>query len=450
MFTKDKSFYKNFFSLYWVIVLQNVIVLGVGLADNIMIGAYSETSLAGVAAVNQIQFIYQQLIMSVGDALVVLGSQYWGQRRTEPIKRLLSTALFTGLGIGVILFTVASLTPTGVVGLFTESEAIVSEGASYLSLIRFTYIPFALTQILLASLRAVERVKIAFVTSVGSFVTNCAINYVLIFGRFGAPEMGVRGAAVGTLCARGLELSLVIGYLILRDDRLKLRLRDVFSPSGELTRDFFRSGAMIILAGGMFGCSTALQSVILGHMNDYAIAANSASTALYQVLKVAAVGASSATGIIIGKTLGMGRTDKIKEYTRTLQMIFLCVGVFMSVSLFFLRTPVLSLYDLSPETHRLANNFILILCVTGFGTAYEMPVLTGIVRGGGDSSFVFWNDLVSIWMIVLPLSYCAAFVFGWPPEAVVFCLNADQLFKCAAAAIKANRYRWMKKLTRES
>ena len=449
MFTKDKSFYKNFFSLYWVIVLQNVIVLGVSLADNIMIGAYSETSLAGVAAVNQIQFIYQQLIMCTGDALVVLGSQYWGQRRTEPIKRLLSTALLTGLGIGLILFGIATLAPAGVVGLFTESEAIIGEGTAYLSLIRFTYLPFALTQILLAGLRSVERVKIAFATSVCSFVTNCSINYVLIYGRLGAPEMGVRGAAVGTLCARLLELVLVILYLCLRDDRLKLRVKELFTPSSALTRDFFRSGAMIILAGGMFGCSTALQSVILGHMNDYAIAANSASTALYQVLKVAAVGASSATGIMIGKTLGAGRTDKIKEYTRTFQMIFLCVGVFMSVSLFFLRTPILSLYDLSPETYRLANNFILILCVTGFGTAYEMPVLTGIVRGGGDSSFVFWNDLISIWLIVLPLSYCAAFVFDWSPEAVVFCLNADQLFKCAAAAIKANRYRWMKKLTRE-
>lgn len=448
MFTKDKSFYKNFFSLYWVIVLQNVIVLGVALADNIMIGAYNETSLAGVAAVNQVQFVYQQLIMCTGDALVVLGSQYWGQKRIEPIKKLLSTALLTGLGIGLILFAAASLFPHGLVGLFTESEAITLEGATYLSIIRFTYLPFALTQILLASLRAVERVKIAFSTSVCSFIINCSINYVLIYGHFGAPELGVRGAAIGTLCARLFELTLVIGYLILRDDRLKLRLRELLSPSRTLTHDYFRSGAMIILAGGMFGLSTALQSVILGHMNDYAIAANSASTALYQVLKVAAIGASSATGILIGKTLGSGRVDKIKEYTRTLQMIFLCVGVFMSVSLFFLRRPILSLYDLSPETYRLANNFILILCVTGFGTAYEMPVLTGIVRGGGDSSFVFWNDLVSIWMIVLPLSYCAAFVFGWSPEAVVFCLNADQLFKCAAAAIKANRYRWMKKLTR--
>lgn len=448
MLTKDKGFYKNFFSLYWVIVLQNIIVLGVALADNIMIGAYNETALAGVAAVNQIQFIYQQLVMCTGDALVILGSQYWGQRRTDPIKKLLSTGLFTGVGIGLILFAVASAAPNGVVGLFTESEAIVEQGADYLSLIRFTYLPFALTQIVLASLRCVEKVRIAFLTSVCSFVTNCAINYVLIYGRLGAPEMGVRGAAVGTLCARILELVLVILYIAFCDDRLKIRLKELFTPSRELTRDFFRTGAMIILAGGMFGVSTALQSVILGHMNDNAIAANSAATALYQVLKVAAVGASSATSIVIGKTLGTGRTDKIREYTRTLQMIFLGVGVFMSVSLFFLRTPILSLYDLTPETYRLANNFILILCVTGFGTAYEMPVLTGIVRGGGDSRFVFWNDLVSIWLIVLPLSYLAAFVFRWEPEIVVFCLNADQLFKCAAAAIKVNRYRWMKKLTR--
>ena len=88
--TKDKQFYKQFFSLYFVLVLHNIIVLGVNLADNIMIGAYSLTALAGVAAVNQVQFVFQQIIMGCGDALVVLGSQYWGQGRTAEMQSLFS------------------------------------------------------------------------------------------------------------------------------------------------------------------------------------------------------------------------------------------------------------------------------------------------------------------------------------------------------------------------
>ena len=96
----------------------------------------------------------------------------------------------------------------------------------------------------------------------------------------------------------------------------------------------------------------------------------------------------------------------------------------------------------------LADRFLLVLCVTSIGTAYQMPTLTGIVKGGGDTKFVFYNDIVSIWCIVLPVSYLAAFVFNWSPLAVMICLNSDQIFKCGAAVIKVNRYKWVKSLTR--
>ena len=145
--------------------------------------------------------------------------------------------------------------------------------------------------------------------------------------------------------------------------------------------------------------------------------------------------------------------DVIKSYAQTLQLMFVGIGVCTSTALFLLRVPIVNLYaaispDLSRETYEMALQFILVLCVTGFGTAYQMPVATGIIRGGGDAKFVLINDLVSIWGIVIPVSLLAAFVFEWPPVVVIACLNADQVFKCGAAGIKVNRYKWMKKLTR--
>jgi len=446
--TKDKSFYKQFFSMYWVLVLHNVIALGVNLADNIMIGSYNETSLAGVAAVNQIQFVFQQIIMGSGDALVVVGSQYWGQKRTKEITKLSLGAMTIALLAGIFLFVAGSLAPDYVVGIFTPSDAIICEGAKYLRIIKYTYIIFGITNILLATLRSVETVKIGFYISLSTLLVNCSINYLLIGGNFGFPELGVEGAAIGTLTARCIELIIVICYIAFFDRKLCLSLKDYLTPDKNLFGDYMRVAASTVSVAAMFGCSTALQTVILGHMSDNAIAANSVSTSLYQTLKVAAIGASAATSIIIGKAVGQGDMKKIREYTKTLQIMFLIIAAIMSSALFVLRVPILSLYDLNPETYRLANAFILVLCVTGFGTAYEMPVLTGIVRGGGDAAFILKNDIISIWCIVLPLSFLAAFKFGWPPEVVVFCLNFDQLFKCVAAAVKANNYTWIKKLTR--
>ncbi len=159
---ETRLFYKNFFSIYIALVLQNVVTLSVNLADNIMLGAYSETALAGVAAVNQIQFIYQQLIMALGDGLVIFGSQYWGKRQTEPLKKIAAAAMHAALVIGVLLFVLVSAFPARAVGVFTTDQPIISEGMKYLRIIRFTYLFFAVTQLLLAALRSTETVKIAF------------------------------------------------------------------------------------------------------------------------------------------------------------------------------------------------------------------------------------------------------------------------------------------------
>ena len=131
--TKDKDFFKNFFSLYVMIVLQNVIVLGVNLADNIMIGSYDQTAFSGVSAVNQIQFVFQQITMGLSDALVVNASQYWGQKRTNPVKSLASGALVIGGCVGIALFLAATFFPRQIVGIITPTEAIIDEGVKYLS-----------------------------------------------------------------------------------------------------------------------------------------------------------------------------------------------------------------------------------------------------------------------------------------------------------------------------
>ena len=456
--TRDRSFYQNFFRLFSMIVLQNVIVLSVNLADNIMIGAYSEISLSGVAAVNQLQFIFQQLTMGIGDALVVLGSQYWGQKRTEPIKRFFVGALLLGTALSLLFFAVSAITPAGVVYLFTDDPAIHAAGVEYLKVMKYSFLVFAVTNLLLAVLRSVETVRIGFWVSVSTLLVNGGLNYLLIEGRLGAPRLGVTGAAIATLAARVVELAVVLFYLLRLDKKLSWRLRDFFRMDKLLVQDYLRLVRPFLLTSLMFGGAVMLQTVILGHLEDTGaggstIAANSIASTLYQMLKVAIVGASSAAAVLIGKAIGSGRMDVIKSYAKTLQLMFVGIGVCTSTLLFLLRVPIVGLYtaispDLSPETRQMALDFILVLCVTGFGTAYQMPVATGIIRGGGDAKFVLINDLISIWGIVIPVSLLAAFVLRWPPVAVIACLNADQVFKCGAACIKVNRYRWMKKLTR--
>lgn len=442
------SFYKRFFTIYIALVLQNVITLSVNLADNMMLGAYSETALSGVAAVNQIQFVFQQLLMALGDGLVIFCSQYWGKNRTEPMKKIAASAMQGGLMIALVLFGIVSFFPYQVLGVFTAEEAIISQGAQYLNIIRFTYFFFAVTQILLASLRSVEMVKIALYLSVMAFLINCSINYILIYGNFGAPQMGAAGAAIGTLAARIAELTVLIIYISKKEKRLGLTLKTFLQFDKTLCRDYIKITLPMMAVQGLWGLNTALQTVILGHMTAAAIAANSVASTVFLMVKSMAVGAASAASVMIGKTIGMGDIRLTRAYSVKLQKLFVVIGIFSGIVLFFIRIPILSMYDLEPATMEMANTFLLILCVVIVGMSYQMPTNNGIIRGGGSAAFVVKMDLISIWCIVIPLSFFMAFVAKASPAVVVCCLNADQIFKCVPAFIKSHYGNWIRKLTR--
>ena len=442
----DTSFYRKFLTIYVALVLQNVVTLSVNLADNMMLGSYSETALSGVAAVNQIQFIYQQLLMALGDGLVIFCSQYWGKRQTEPMKKISATAMHAGLLIAILLFALVSIFPRQAVGIFTTEESIIREGVSYLSIIRFTYLFFAVTQILLATLRSVEVVKIAFYLSVMTFFVNCGINYVLIYGHFGAPEMGAAGAAIGTLAARMTELVVLIIYIIKKEKQLHLSIRSYLQHDRVLSGDYFRVTAPMLVVQGLWGVNTALQTVILGHMTAAAIAANSVASTIFMMVKSMAVGAASTASIIIGNTIGTGDIALVKKYSGRLQRIFVVIGLVSGLLLFLIRVPILQLYDLSASTKEMANTFLIILSVVVIGMSYQMPTNNGIIRGGGNAMFVVKMDLISIWGIVIPLSFVMAFVVKASPAVVVCCLNADQIFKCIPAFLESHYGNWIRKL----
>lgn len=448
MIVKNKAFYKNFFLLCIPLVLQSMISLGVNLADNIMLGKYGETSLSGVTAVNQIQFVYQNLLIGIGDGMVILASQYWGQKKLAEIKKISAVAMRTGLVMMVLLFAAASVFPYQMVGLFSEDPAIIQEGVRYISVIRFTYPFFCLTTLLLATLRIIEVVRIALVLSVSTLCINCGINWLLIYGHFGFPRLGVTGAAIGTLTARIVELLLLLYFLKRKECLLHLRLKDYLRLDRLFVRDYFKVSGPIIFLQSLWGVNTALQTAILGHLSSSAIAANSMASNLYLMVKTMAVGAASTTNVIIGRAIGEGNEKKVRLYANTMQVMFVCLGVGAGLCLLGLTEPVLSLYSFSPESRRLARAFLHILCVVMAFMCYQMPVNAGIIKGGGDTKYILKLDLISIWGIVVPLSFFVSFVLKASPEIVVICLNLDQIFKCVPAFIKVNHGHWMKKLTR--
>ena len=446
---KDKYFYKSFFSMASVIILQNLLIYSVNLADNIMIGNYSETAMNGVSLANQIQFLLQMFAMGASNGLSVLASQYWGKKETAPIKKIFSSACIFGLGMSLLLAVFVITMPGTALGLLTDKQDAIAEGSKYIVIMGFTYCIYTLTNMFLAMLRSVETVKIGFAVTAVSLTVNISLNYCLIFGKFGFPELGVRGAAIATLAARIVELIIVAVYVFRFDKKIRFRFKDFFVIEKAYLRDYVKAGLPLIGSATSWGIAMAVQTAIIGRLDSAAVlGANNIATTIHQVVSVFYGSTSNSASVIIGKTVGEHDYDRVKTYAKRLQIIFLITGLMSGAIMFLLCDSVVSMYDIAPDTAQLAKIFIYILSVTIIGSNYEAPALCGIVSGGGDTKFVLYNDLIFMWGIVLPLSALSAFVFNFPIPVTFFLLKSDQILKCFVAVFKVNRFRWIKELTR--
>jgi Na+-driven multidrug efflux pump len=263
------------------------------------------------------------------------------------------------------------------------------------------------------------------------------------------PEMGVEGAAMATLISRIVEFVAVVGHTLFFAKKINGKIRDILHLDRQLFRNYIRVGLPLITYISIWGLAMSVQTAILGRMGADTIAANSIATTIFQVVSVVAYGSANASGVVIGKTVGEGNIPKVKAYSKTLQIIYIFIGLLSGAVLFSCKEWIISLYSITPETQQLARQFISVLSVTVIGTSYQVACLTGIVTGGGDTKFVLINDLIHQWLIVLPASFLTAFVFHTPLWVTFACLKSDQVLKCFVAIVKVNRYRWIRVLTRD-
>lgn len=447
LLTKDKSFYKTLVALAIPIALQNLVTFSVNLADSVMVGALGDAAVSGMYMGNQIQTLLQVFSGGIEGAILVLAAQYWGLRDTGSIRKICSISIRLSVLVGGVLTLLCAILPDKIIGLFSHDPQTIRCGAEYLGIVCFSYIFFCLTQSLIAAMRSVEIAKIGLYVSLCSLAANVGLNYVLIFGKLGFPAMGIKGAAIATVIARILETAIVTVY-VLKDQRLRFRLKDLLVTDRRLLSDFLRYGLPIIGGQVVWAVNMLASSAIMGRNTaEGAVVAMSIAGTVNNLAYVVMNGMSGAVGIITGKTIGAGEIDKMKEYARTVQVLFLALGLVTGLTVFSVRDFAISLYAVSPAAVAQAQAFINVLSVTIVGTCYQAACLFGLVKSGGDISFVFKNDAIFVFLVVLP-SAIAATVLGAPAWVVFACLKCDQILKCFVAVVKINSFNWMKKLTR--
>lgn len=432
------------------LALQNLLTYGVNMMDTVMLGRYSQDAMGGVSLCNQVQYLLQMLVVGAGEGAVVLGSQYWGKGNLKPIPHIIGVALRFGGSLAVLLFGIVAFFPTQLLSLLSNDSAVIAEGQKYFQIICFTYIIFTVTNILVASLRSIGIVKIGYVISGSTLVINVCLNYCLIYGNLGFPELGVRGAAIATLVSRCVELLIVIYYLKYQENRLNLTLTKLIRIDTSYIGDYTRVSSPVLINQALWGVAQMVQTGILGHLGGDVTAANAIAIQVFQVLSVVAYGAASASGIVVGRTIGEGNELRLRPLVNTLQALFITIGICSGLLIFVLREPILMVFGgtLTNRAYELSMQFMLVLSITTIGTSYQMACDNGIIRGGGDTAFSAKMNLISMWLIIVPFSAMAAFWWKCAPIVVFFLLKWDQLYKTIPVVMRLRSWKWVKKVTR--
>ncbi len=444
----SRVFYKSVLALVLPMAAQNLINVGISSLDVIMLGSVGETVLSGSSLANQIQFIMTMIFFGVTSGACVLTAQYWGKGDRRTIEKVMGIALRISITTGIVFTLAVELFPAQLMSLFTNEQPVIEEGVKYLQVVGVSYLFMSITMIYLNIMRSVERVIISTVVYSVSLVTNGVLNAVFIFGLLGFPAMTIRGAALGTVVARGVELVIVLIYAYRPNQPVKLRISDIFAKDRLLLRDFLKYSIPVTLNELMWGGGVSMIAAVIGHMGSAAVAANSVAQVTRQLATVVAFGIANATAIMIGKAIGEGNEDKAEDFGRRFVWLTIIAGVVGGLVVLCV-SPIASHYmTLTDQAREYLTFMMFVMSYFVVGQAFNSTMVVGVFRAGGDTKFGLIEDSIAMWGISILIGALGAFVFGWGVQAVYVVLMSDEIIKIPVNWWRYRTKIWLRNVTR--
>lgn len=450
LISRDKKFYRQVAGIAVPIALQGFITTGVNMMDTLMIGIVGETQLSAVSLANQFISIYQILCMGIGMGASVLVARYYGMRDRDSLKKTVAIMVRLCVGMAALFCLVTAFFPEWIMGIYTVEDAIISNGVRYLEYSVITYFLLGLSLTSTIVLRNVQKVKLPLYTSIGAFFINVGANYVFIFGEFGFPEMGVAGAAVGTLIARVFEFGMICGYLFLRDQEIGVRISDVFQKVGNLWREYIRISIPVLLSDGILAIGNNSVSMVIGRLGESFVAANAVTAMTQQLSTTVIQGFSQAGAIVTGYTLGEGDKDKAREQGYAFLGIGILFGAIGAGIIMLIAEPMITAYNLSTQTQEIARELMRAISLIVLFQATNSIMTKGVLRGGGDTKILMVADNIFLWVASIPLGILAGLVLHLPAFWIYFFLKVDQVLKAVWCVIRLRSGKWIKKIKSSS
>ena len=410
----DRDYIQTLTVVALPLVLQQVITYSVNLLDTMMIGSFGDATLAAVNLVNQFFLLFSMLMFGAVSGGNVLNAQFWGRRDIKSIHRVMGMQLIFGLVMGTIFLTVSQLFPAQILSIYSKDANVIQDGVIYLRIISLAFLLFPIGQFFGGALRSTGNTRTPMVVSIITLGINALLNFILIFGKLGVPVLGLVGAGIATVIARAVECILYITLTYKFQLPPAASLKEMLSFNSGLAKLLSQKGLPVILNETIWGLGTNTYAATYAAISTTSIAAFSAVSPVDNIAQALFIGVGDASAVIEGALLGAGNFDKAERYSKNTLTLSISLSVITGLLLLGLRTPILSLYNLSAEAHQLAFSLLTVLAVTLWLRTTNYTMIIGILRPGGDAAYALIIETIAMWCIGIPMARILGLRLGLP------------------------------------
>jgi len=441
----NKTFYLHVLSLAVPFMLQQLIGSSVNLLDNLMVGQLGDAAIAGVASANRFYLIATFAIFGLSGASSIFIAQYFGAKDEEHIKQSFRFSLIAAYGLIFPFLLIGTFYPVFIIGLFTKDPAVIASGSLYLKIAIWTYIPMTFSMTVGNAMRSVGETKIPLYTSMVAIVTNLIFNYILIFGHFGFPKMGVQGAALATIIARVLEVIVIAVILQKKHFVFNTKIRDLFHISPKLLKAITLKAIPLTTNEIFWSTGMSVLFKFYSTRGTEVMAGMSISGTVADLFFTLFGGMTVATTVVISQALGANRLQEARDDAYKLLHFSQGLAVVMGLLMFGVSFIVPQWYEVTDVSRQTAETFLRIQ--SGMFWLYMSNAQCFfILRAGGDTRSTLMMDAVFMWVVNLPIVGLVTYLTNWNVYAIYLVGQSTDFVKFFLAYSLVKREKWVKNL----
>ena len=452
----DKAFYKMVLGIAFPIMIQNAMTNFVNLLDNIMVGQLGTEQMSGVAIVNQLVFVFYLLIFGGLSGVGIYTAQYFGNKDDEGIRQTFRYKLWLGMIITIATVLVLIWFGDNLIGLYLNGSsdggdlnATLRYGREYLGIILFMMPAVWIGQLYCSTLRECGETVVPMISGVVAVLTNLVLDYILIFGRFGLPKMGVAGAAIATVIARFIEMLIVVVWSHLHSDThsyCKGLYSKLFVPKA-LVKKFFITGTPILVNEGLWSMGVAMLSQAYSIRGLNVVAGQNIANTFNNIFSIAYIAMGDAVAIVVGQYLGAGDMKKAKDADNKIIAAAVISSIFVGVFFFITSGLFPELYNTTELAKLVATHFIMVQAMFMPKDAF-LHTSYFTIRAGGKTIITFFFDSVFMIVVSVPVAYVLSRYTQLGSAWVFALVHAADLIKCLVGYILLKKNVWMKNIVK--